>query len=73
MEDSIAMFRSITDDYAISEQEIRKFLTWGKGSIDHALNYYYRKREKDEKKGGTQEKTIEKEERKTQPTQPIVA
>lgn len=73
MEDSLATFRSITDDYAISEQEIRKFLTWGKGSIDHALNYYYRKLEKEEKKGGTQQKTVEKEERKTQASQPVPA
>ena len=45
-EESLELFRSITDDHNISNAEIRKYLSWGKGNIEQALNYYYRKQEK---------------------------
>lgn len=41
MDDTLTLFRSITLDYDAEEAQIRKFLAWGKGDIQQALNYYY--------------------------------
>jgi hypothetical protein len=46
MEDKIATFRAITEDNAINESQITKFIEWGKGDVQHALNYYYSHLEK---------------------------
>ena len=39
-------FRSIVEDPSLSDIEIKKYLNWGKGNLEQALNYYYRKKEK---------------------------
>jgi hypothetical protein len=49
MNETIAQFRAITDDYAISDEEIKKFVNWGKGDLQQALNYYFRRKEKQTK------------------------
>lgn len=46
MQDKIATFRSITLDINLSETEIIKFINWGKGDIQQALNYYFKNLEK---------------------------
>lgn len=42
MQDKIVMFRSITEDTNLSETEVIKFINWGKGDIQQALNYYFK-------------------------------
>ena len=44
MSEAVQEFRAITDDRALSEQEIKKYLAWGKGNLEQALNYYFRKK-----------------------------
>ena len=46
MSEAVQEFRAITDDHALSEQEIKKYLAWGKGNLEQALNYYFRKKKK---------------------------
>jgi hypothetical protein len=47
MQEAIELFRSFTSDYAIDSLEVTKFLTWGKGNLEQALNYYFRRKEKE--------------------------
>jgi len=47
MSEAVKDFRSITNDHKVSEQEIQKYLSWGKGDLQIALNYYYRKKDKE--------------------------
>lgn len=49
MSETIDFFRAITNDVVIKDQEILKFIKWGQGNIEQALNYYYRKKEKENK------------------------
>lgn len=44
--ESIQLFRTITEDFNIKDEEIKKFLKWGNNDIQQALNYYYRRIEK---------------------------
>jgi hypothetical protein len=46
MDDQIAQFRAITEDTIIDTAQISKFIQWGKGDLQHALNYYYQHLEK---------------------------
>lgn len=46
MSEAVENFRAITNDYRVSDQEITKYLSWGKGDLQVALNYYYRKKDK---------------------------
>lgn len=46
MQEKVLMFRSITEDHSIAEKEIVKFINWGKGDVQQALNYYFRNLEK---------------------------
>jgi hypothetical protein len=41
MEETISTFRAITQDYQISESEVLKFIKYGRGDVQQALNYYY--------------------------------
>ena len=49
MNEVVQNFRAITNDFKISDQEINKYLGWGKGDLQLALNYYYRKKDKEPK------------------------
>lgn len=49
MGEMVEQFRNITNDLSVSEQDIKKFLKWGKGNLEHALNYYYRQEDKKRK------------------------
>lgn len=49
MNATIETFRSIVEDPQLSDQEIGKYLSWGKGNLQQALNYYYRKKDKENK------------------------
>lgn len=44
--ESVQLFRTITEDFNIQDQEIVKFLKWGNNDMQQALNYYYRRLEK---------------------------
>jgi hypothetical protein len=44
--ESIILFKSITQDNNISDTEIIKYLNWGNNDLQQALNYYFRKLEK---------------------------
>ena len=46
MDHDVGHFRGITNDHSISHQEILKYYKWGKGNLEQALNYYYRRKEK---------------------------
>ena len=41
MIDKVRAFREITQDYQLDEGDAVKFIKWGKGDIQQALNYYY--------------------------------
>ena len=41
MNEKIELFRSITMDHDVEEAQVTKFINWGKGDIQQALNYYY--------------------------------
>lgn len=49
MNGTIEDFRAITNDYAISKDEVAKFINWGSGNLEHAINYYYRNKDKQAK------------------------
>ena len=49
MKGTIEDFRAITNDYAISKEEVNKFINWGSGNLEHAINYYYRAKDKQAK------------------------
>jgi hypothetical protein len=49
MSEYVQTFRAITNDFKISDQEITKYLGWGKGDLQVALNYYYTKKDKEPK------------------------
>lgn len=49
MNGAIEDFRAITNDYAISKEEVAKFINWGSGNLEHAINYYYRAKDKQAK------------------------
>ena len=40
-QEKIMMFKSIASNPNLNESEVKKFLEWGKGDIEQALNYYY--------------------------------
>lgn len=42
----IAEFRIIACDDSITEEDIKTYLTWSKGKVDVALNYYFNRIEK---------------------------
>jgi hypothetical protein len=46
MDEKVSIFRSFTDDNSIEEKEIIKFIEWGKGDLQQAINYYYKHLEK---------------------------
>jgi hypothetical protein len=54
MDDQIAQFRAITEDALIATAQIGQFIEWGKGDLQHALNYYYQHLEKGKIKHGAQ-------------------
>lgn len=49
MKGAIEDFRAITNDYDISKEEVSKFINWGSGNLEHAINYYYRAKDKQAK------------------------
>jgi hypothetical protein len=49
MSEQIELFRAITNDHTIQSTEISKFLKWGSGNLEQALNYYFRQKEKENK------------------------
>lgn len=49
MSEHIEHFRAVTNDHTIQSAEISKFLKWGNGNLEQALNYYYRQKEKENK------------------------
>ncbi len=49
MSEHIELFRAITNDHTIQSTEISKFLKWGNGNLEQALNYYFRQKEKENK------------------------
>lgn len=49
MMEIIEQFREITGDHSIDSDEIGKFIKWGKGNLEQALNYYYVRMEKSAK------------------------
>jgi hypothetical protein len=49
MSESIDLFRAFTNDHTIDSREITKFLKWGSGNLEQALNYYFRHKEKENK------------------------
>ena len=53
-------FRTIAEDPTLTDAEIKKYLNWGKGNLEQALNYYYRKKEKQNKEKSSQGKEEEK-------------
>jgi hypothetical protein len=56
MQDKITMFRTITEDQDIDDKEVIKFINWGKGDIQQALNYYFINLEKGKIKYNTKSK-----------------
>ena len=54
MNENIELFKSIASDDQLKDEEIRKYLGWSKGNLEQALNYYYRKKEKDQFKTKSQ-------------------
>jgi hypothetical protein len=59
MQDKITMFRTITEDQDIDDKEVVKFINWGKGDIQQALNYYFINLEKGKIKYNTKLKIKE--------------
>ena len=43
---NVETFRSIVEDSKLTDEEIKKYLSWGKGNLEQALNYYYRRKDK---------------------------
>ena len=46
---SVDSFRNLIEDPSLTDAEIKKYLTWGKGNLEQALNYYFRKKDKESK------------------------
>ena len=46
------------EDSKLTDEEIKKYLNWGKGNLEQALNYYYRKKDKQSKE--KKEKPVER-------------
>ena len=42
----IVEFKAIACDEGLADDEVRTYLTWAKGKIDVALNYYFNRIEK---------------------------
>jgi hypothetical protein len=61
MDDLFSQFKAIVADPALKDTEIRRYIAWGKGNLEHALNYYYRKKEKQDTSLASQEKEARKE------------
>lgn len=40
-------FRSIAGENELSDKEVQKYLQWGKGNIEVALNYYFNRKTKE--------------------------
>ena len=55
MDASVDSFRCLVEDPSLTEAEIKKYLNWGKGNLEQALNYYYRKKEKESKEKESRE------------------
>lgn len=69
MSEQVQTFRIITDDQSLSDNEIKKYLQWGKGNLEQALNYYFRKKEKTQAQTPTQNTTPPAKQEERKPTE----